>query len=267
MRRILARPRAAVSIASASRHVSGPPACIAVLMLVALIGAGCDRAHTAHAARQQAALDRELQRLEVARAADVPEAVEIHAAAIIDRFPATPEAAMLRVQWPALQAAAERHRAQRRRAERWHYNAAEHSQGLELMAELPSNEQDNLPPLRLVLRRHPRWGQSAYLLIARDADFACEHSCMLQMRFDDAPAGPVAVRRALDNVPPALFLRDDDAFYAALETTGYLHIEVGLASGAQATYVFDVGGFQPAKMQASNWRSTPAPAASSPDSP
>lgn len=219
------------------------------LLAAVLLSSGCEPAPTAPTPLEQAALDRAMRRLQAAQAAALPEAAEPYARDIIERFPASAEAAALRAQWPALQAAAQDARHQRQRAERWHYNAAEHPRGLELLAELEGDAADGAPPLRLVLRRHPRWGQSAYLLIDRNADFDCGHRCTLPMAFDEASATPVAVTRALDNVPPALFLRDHQAFYAALEAADVLQVEVPLRSGERVAYRFDVGGYQPARMQ------------------
>jgi hypothetical protein len=232
--------------------IAGPlrRACpIVLLALLALLAAACERAPVELSPRQRAELDRQMQRFAAARMFAIAEAAEVYAAEIIARFPASPEAAALRAQWASLQAEADERRAERRRAELWRYNAAENPRGLELLAELSSAPRDDAPTMRLVLRRHPRFGQSVYLLIEREADFACERSCALQMRFDRSSAQVFAARRALDNVPPALFLRDDQAFIAALEAADEMRIDVVLASGERVSYRFEVGGYQPERMR------------------
>ena len=230
----------------------------AVVALAAFLCAGCERPPAGPPPHERAALAREVERLEAARAADLPVAVEIYAAKIIERFPASQEAAALRTQLPSLRAAAEHWRDERRRADLWRYSAAEHAEGFQLMAELSSDPVVDAPPLRLVLRRHPRFGPAAYLLIDGGADFACPGTCTLQMLFDEGPSRGFAMRRAPDNVPPALFLRDHEAFMTALEAAGELRVEVPLASGARATYRFDVGGYEPDRMQGDGTQARPA---------
>jgi hypothetical protein len=221
---------------------------VCAMALVVLLAA-CERAPVELSPRQRAELDRQLQRLDAARAFSIAEAAEVYAAEIITRFPASPEAAALREQWSSLRAEADERRAARRRAELWRYNAADNPRGLELLAELSSELQGDAPTVRLVLRRHPRFGQSVYLLIEREADFACERSCVLQVTFGRSAAQPFAARRALDNVPPALFLRDDQGFIVALEAADEIRVELALASGERVSYRFDVGGYRPERMR------------------
>ena len=251
-----------ISVNIGSTAIGSALRAAAAIALAAFLCAGCERpAPAGPPAHERAALAREVERLEAARAADLPVAVEIYAARIIDRFPASGEAATLRAQLPSLRAEAARWRDDRRRAELWRYSAAEHAEGFQLMAELSSDPVVDAPPLRLMLRRHPRFGPAAYLLIDGGADFACASTCTLQMRFDEGPARAFAMRRAPDNVPPALFLRDESAFTAALEAAGELRVEVPLASGARVAYRFDVGGYQPQRMQGDGSQARAAPEA------
>jgi hypothetical protein len=218
-----------------------------ILALAALLGTGCERHPVEPTPREQAALARHVQRFEAARTFGIAEAAELYAAEILRRFPSSEESATLRAQWLSLQQEAAARRAEKQRAALWRYNAAEHPRGLELLAELTADAQDATPTLRVALRRHPRWGESAYLLIGDGADFACALFCTLHLVFD-GESRPFAVKRALDNVPPALFMRDHAAFYAAIETSQELRLDLPLASGRRAAYRFDVGGYQPAQM-------------------
>jgi hypothetical protein len=230
-------------------HWPGSVRKVAALALASVLCAACGRPPEGPPARERAALARAVEQLEAARAAKLPVAVEVYAARIVKRFPASQEAQALRAQLPALRAEAERAQEARRRAELWRYTAAEHAQGFQLMAELASDAAASAPPLRLLLRNHPRFGRSVYLLIDDGADFACERLCSLQMAFDGQRPQAFAVRRALDNVPPAVFLRDEAAFFVALEDAEALRVDVPLASGERLAYRFDVGGYQPDRLQ------------------
>ena len=220
-----------------------------MLVIAALACGGCERPPPGPTAQDRAALANAVERLEAARAAQLPVATEVLALKLIERFPASAEAARLRQELPTLRAEAEAWLAARRRADLWRYGSAEHAEGFQLRAELDAAAVADAPPLRLVLRRHPKFGQSVYLLMDGGADFACAEQCTIEMAFDDAAPRGFAARRALDNVPPALFMRDHGAFHAALEEADTLRIAVPLASGARIDYRFEVGGYRPERMQ------------------
>jgi hypothetical protein len=67
------------------------------------------------------------------------------------------------------------------------------------------------PDAQLVLRDHPEWGRSAYLLLAQ-SKFSCGKPCTLQLAFDDARAGNLAGQAGRLRQGPALFIEDEPRF-------------------------------------------------------
>lgn len=96
---------------------------------------------------------------------------------------------------------------------------------------------------RLVLRRHPQWGDDVYLL-SEHGPFTCGSPCRLQVSFDgDA--------RTVDGEIPetgehAIFVKDFAYFVQHLPDASKVSIEAVLANGGARTLVFDVGGYDPA---------------------
>lgn len=97
------------------------------------------------------------------------------------------------------------------------------------------------PKARLVLRRHPQWGDDVYLLTDR-GHFACAEPCRVRVQFDDAP--PVDYPGKLPETgEPAMFVEDFKAIVAALPQAGQVRFEVTLDDGSRHAPVFEVGGY------------------------
>lgn len=103
--------------------------------------------------------------------------------------------------------------------------------------------------LRLVLRQHPKWGQSVYLLLD-SATFDCKSGCAtLPVSFDGAKP-----QRMKATIPPtgepALFIDDDKGFIAKLEKAETIAVGVNVKGAGEFSAEFEVGGFDPTKLPA-----------------
>ena len=97
---------------------------------------------------------------------------------------------------------------------------------------------------RLVLRRHPQWGDDVYLL-SEHGPFTCGTPCRLQVTFDDGPA-----RTVEGEIPEtgehAIFVKDFAYFAKHLPDASRVSIDAALANGGARTLVFEVGGYDSA---------------------
>lgn len=130
----------------------------------------------------------------------------------------------------------------------WAYNSVPEAGGTQYSAAIAGKE--SLPGnarIRLVLRQHPKWGQSVYLLLD-NATFDCSKGCAtLPVAFDGAPA-----QRMKATIPPtgepALFIDDDKGFIAKLEKSQKVAIDVTIKGAGPKTETFEVGGYDSSKM-------------------
>jgi hypothetical protein len=102
------------------------------------------------------------------------------------------------------------------------------------------------PDAQLVLRDHPAWGRSAYLLLAQK-HFDCRAPCAMRISFDGGEARTFSGRQADSGKGPALFIEDDEGFIAALAKAREVKIVLPEGSGAVPSLVFEVAGFDPAR--------------------
>lgn len=136
----------------------------------------------------------------------------------------------------------------RRRLERlWIYQSGKESGGEQNTASIyqSGNASDRV---RLVLRRHSAWGQSAYLF-GSGKGFECGKPCTLSIRYDDGP--PQRIRAHLPETgEPAIFITDDRGFIAKVSKAQKISIDVTAKGKGAQTLVFEVGGFDPEKFPA-----------------
>ena len=133
----------------------------------------------------------------------------------------------------------------------WAYTTSAEDGGTQYAAAIATKEALKLPNarLRLVLRQHPKWGQSVYLLLD-NATFDCKGGCAtLPVSFDGA-----APQRMKATIPPtgepALFIDDDKGFIAKLEKAKTVAIDVNVKDAGAFRAEFEVGGFDPARLPA-----------------
>ncbi|KFN44896.1 hypothetical protein [Arenimonas oryziterrae] len=149
---------------------------------------------------------------------------------------------------------AEAVREERRLQELWDYQAVDaDGGGTQRSAAIYSRtvpvEEGEIAPTadaRLVLRDHPSWGRSAYLLLAQK-NFDCGRPCSIGIAFDDAPASAWTGKQADSGKGPALFIVDEKKFIVALEAAKKVRITLPKGSGTIPSLVFEVDGYDPAR--------------------
>ena len=127
----------------------------------------------------------------------------------------------------------------------WAYQSGKESGGNQSTASIYSNDAVAADRVRLILRRHSAWGQSAYLY-ASGKGFECRGTCNLKVRFDEQ-----SEQRIKAYLPPtgepAMFISEDKTFIARLGHAQRISIDaVEKARGAR-TLVFEIGGYDAAR--------------------
>ncbi|MDE1898164.1 MAG: hypothetical protein KGI40_06005 [Xanthomonadaceae bacterium] len=165
---------------------------------------------------------------------------------IVRKYPGTPAAAEVQQTLPALAAQAAATAERQRLRALWLYQAAPMAGGRQTTAAISAVKPDGDPSaVRLVLRRHTIWGQSVYLYDDSNAGFLCKGMCTLTMRFDGrAERWQAYLPHSSD---PALFIKDDRRFIAAMEKAGTITMDVVRKPHREQTLRFEVGGFDPAQ--------------------
>lgn len=103
--------------------------------------------------------------------------------------------------------------------------------------------------LRLVMRRHPEWGESVYLQTENGGRFQCGSSCTVKVAFDDAAARDFSAKSTQGGGnPPTLFIDDTVAFINGLDEAATVTVSVPFAQGGTREATFEVGGFDIGKL-------------------
>jgi len=136
----------------------------------------------------------------------------------------------------------------------WEYQANAVTGGTQYTALIPSHtetDENGLPAApadaRLVLRVHPEWGKSAYLLLAQH-QFTCGEPCTIQIAFDDQPAESYVGKQADSGNGPALFIEERERFYAAMQNAQQVKIILPKTGTPVPTLKFDVGGYDATRL-------------------
>lgn len=93
---------------------------------------------------------------------------------------------------------------------------------------------------QLVLRRHPKIGRDAYVLLDH-GDFECPPGCTVAVQFDDAPAQMMAAKKS-DQNKQQLFIADEEAIRDRVDKVRVITIKTTV-DGRPRTLSFEVGGF------------------------
>jgi hypothetical protein len=170
---------------------------------------------------------------------------------ILAKYPGTPTAARVRQTIAETRAKSTAIADSHRLARLWTYTATAEDGGTQYAAAIATKEPLKIANarLRLVLRQHPKWGQSVYLLLD-SATFDCKGGCAtLPVSFDGAKA-----QRMQATIPPtgepALFIDDDKGFIAKLEKAKIVAIGANVKGLGETTFEFEVGGFDAARLPA-----------------
>ena len=165
---------------------------------------------------------------------------------IVSRFPDSDAAKEVQQTLPAIEKRYVANRENSRLAALWTYQVAPMAGGTQSTASIYSSQRGDENPVRLVLRRHTKWGQSAFLYGSKPG-FLCRGNCSISGKADGKPVRIKAY--SPDGGEPALMIRDDQAFIALLEKTKELDLDVTMLDGKKdETLVYEVGGFDPAML-------------------
>lgn len=183
------------------------------------------------------------------------EVAESYADKLRDQFPDSDAAAKLTTSLGQVRAQAEQVRESRRLAELWDYQSVAVGNGVQRSAAIynltvlaEEGQPMPTPDAQLVLRDHPSWGRSAYLLLAQSR-FSCGAPCAMQIRFDEGQARRFAGKQADSGKGPALFIEDEQGFIEAMSNADKVRIDLPKGSGRIPALVFEVAGYDPGRFE------------------
>lgn len=182
---------------------------------------------------------------------------------IVQKYPGTAAAAEVMRTLPQIQARAKAKAEHNRLADLWWYQTAD-VQGLQHTASIYETGKPRAEGVRLVLRRHAKWGQSVYLFAPDGSKgFVCKGNCNVGMRFD----GKRETWKAYlpETGEPAMFITDDKRFIAAMQKARVIEMDVEMKDQGKRTLKFEVGGFVPDKFLALPTPSSQGAAAINPE--
>ncbi|HEV2606801.1 MAG TPA: hypothetical protein VGT79_02345 [Xanthomonadaceae bacterium] len=110
----------------------------------------------------------------------------------------------------------------------------------------PNDINNDQVPVRLVLRRHPKWGRSAYLVLDH-GQFDCPPGCKLPVKFDDQPARMLPASKSDEN-KQAMFIDDEQTLRDVLDKIRVITIDTSV-DGRPRSISFEVGGFDRAQLE------------------
>lgn len=228
-------------------------ACVVVVSVCACAPEPAEEDGASLSAEGSAKADALLADHQAAVAAGNWEAAEAAAAQLADGYR---DSAQRRAIMPGLaevEAKAGQVREARRLRDRWEYQAVSLPSGVQRSATIGSRtvafEEGEVEPVadaRLVLRDHPDWGRSAYLLLEQQR-FDCGKPCAMQIAFDDAAATAWPGKQADSGQGPALFINEERRFVRALEEASTVRITLPKGSGSIPSLGFEVAGFEPGR--------------------
>ncbi len=148
------------------------------------------------------------------------------------RFPDSDEAKALKPRYAEISEQAKVMQDERRLASLWDYQQVavgkktQFSAGIYSNPEMFAGEPSDLPPAaRMIIRIHPDWGNSIYLVLAQ-SQFRCGSPCTMQVSFDDGKYTTYPGKQADTGKGPALFIENDKVFYKALLAAKNIKIKV-----------------------------------------
>lgn len=163
---------------------------------------------------------------------------------IVNGYAGTPAAAEVEKTLPGIEAKAKSAAERDRLSALWLYQTGMQSGGKQLSASIASSKPGGDASVRLILRRHSKWGQSVYLF-GSGKGFVCKDQCEVPMRFDGKPEKWKAYLPKTSE--PALFIKDDSRFIKALAKARLIEMDVVSKEHGKETLTFEVGGYDPGK--------------------
>lgn len=100
------------------------------------------------------------------------------------------------------------------------------------------------PRVRLILRRHPQWGESFYL-VSRQGNFRCVDPCKFTIQFDAKAAQEFDGTISSTGTEPAYFIEDEKRFIEGLKGAAIVRIRDNQPQPVELFY--EVSGFSPTR--------------------
>ena len=199
---------------------------------------------SAQAAANEAAADRELKLYQDMLARHAEDLAAPVGQDIVQKYPGTSAATEVQKTLAQVEATAKSKAEHERLASLWYYQIA-NVDGMQSTASIYSAPA-SANSVRLVLRRHVKWGQSAYLFAPNGSKgFVCKDLCNVAMRFDGKHENWKAYLPKTGE--PAMFIKDDKRFITAMQKTKTIEMDVTSHEHGKETLKFEVGGYDPAK--------------------
>ena len=180
------------------------------------------------------------------------ELARVHGAALLAQYPETEAATVVEPALADITARAEAAREQRRLGALWNYARVAAGKGEQRSAAIFSREPVDTggaapATVQLVIRDHPEWKRSAYLVL-QGGDFDCYGGCKIKLKLDDATAKPVSAWRPKTDEAIALFIEDYRGLWKQMRQAQRISIEFPVKAGGTRSAVFEVGGLDGSQM-------------------
>ena len=180
------------------------------------------------------------------------ELARVHGAALLAQYPGTQAAAVVAPALAEVTAKADATREQRRLAALWSYARVAAGKGEQRSAAILSTEPVDTggaapATVQLVIRDHPDWKRSAYLVL-QGGDFDCYGGCKIKVAFDDAAPKPMSAWRPKTDEAIAMFIEDYRGLWKRMRQAQRVSIEFPVKAGGTRTAQFEVGGLDGSQM-------------------
>lgn len=199
---------------------------------------------SALAAANEAAADKELKLYQQMLAEHSEALAAPVGEEIVQKYPGTSAAADVQKTLSQIRASAKAKAEHDRLANLWYYQTAniDGQQSTASIYSAPASANS----VRLVLRRHVKWGESVYLFAPEGSKgFVCKSVCNVVMRFDGKRETWKAYLPRTGE--PAMFIKDEKRFIAAMQKARVIEMDVTSRGHGKETLKFEVGGYEPAK--------------------
>lgn len=224
-------------------------ACAMAALAACDTGPSPEERQAALAARNEAQAQEQLVNFNNAIAARRPDMALNFADYILRNLPQTQVAAQIKPQAEALRAQVAAERETKRLADLWAYHSVDdkEAKGVVRTAYIYSkdaigtNADGSETRARLVLRRHPAWGDDVYLLA--EGGFVCAGKCTVRLQFDEAAARDVPAYLP-ETGEPAIFVEDFKRVVAEVPEATTLTIDAVLQDGGAKTLTFEVAEYK-----------------------
>ncbi len=231
---------------------------IAGLASAVLVAAGCNREQrlAEQAAAQAAAAEDAAKQAEGAFEAAVAEGnwqlAKAQGEVLLATYPQTEAAARVQPRLEEVVAKADAEREQRRLAALWSYQRQPAGDGTQTSAAIYAKDEVDIDgsgpqPVRFILRDHPDWGRSTYLVLQR-GDFDCYGGCTLKVTIDDGKPKSMSGLRPKTDDAIAMFINDDRAVWKLLDGAKTFTVEFPVKPTGTRTATFEVSGLDRSQM-------------------